>query len=232
MKNQYFGDKRDFFKFDLVLTLIEHLKPKRRFTYVPMLTKDEGITDYPEKRKERERLYEFLMKHVEDSKKARNIAHLRSLMEENNVEYLPCPNDKDFFSSAKRENYFREIKPSMLQNAVILVDPDTGFEPDKPTAKHLKYSEFAALYEKLDGLSLLLSIQFFRRGERRDKTISEVKKRICEELKTEEALCVHDNQVAFFIVAKTSALLRDAQGVLKQHRPEYKEFPFQDENIR
>ncbi|MCJ2670040.1 MAG: hypothetical protein LN416_05970, partial [Candidatus Thermoplasmatota archaeon] len=50
MKNQYFGDTRDLFKYDLVLELLLGTE-LRRFTFIPMLTRDEessdgGKTDY------------------------------------------------------------------------------------------------------------------------------------------------------------------------------------------
>ena len=43
MKNQYFGDNRDLFKYDLVHTIIRarHAGLPSRFTFIPMLTKDE-----------------------------------------------------------------------------------------------------------------------------------------------------------------------------------------------
>jgi len=39
MKNQYFGDINDFFKYDLVLSLIEKIENFKCFTLIPMLTK-------------------------------------------------------------------------------------------------------------------------------------------------------------------------------------------------
>jgi len=41
MKNQYFGDRNDFFKYDLVLNLIEKIVNLKCFTFIPMLTEDD-----------------------------------------------------------------------------------------------------------------------------------------------------------------------------------------------
>ncbi len=41
MKNQYFGDRRDFFKFDLLLDLVE-CQRSRRLLFIPMLTPNDG----------------------------------------------------------------------------------------------------------------------------------------------------------------------------------------------
>ena len=40
MKNQYFGDNRDLFKYDLFLKIIQKTDSVNRFTFIPMLTPD------------------------------------------------------------------------------------------------------------------------------------------------------------------------------------------------
>lgn len=40
MKNQYFGDTRDLFKYDLMLELLLKNDFLKRFTYIPMLTEN------------------------------------------------------------------------------------------------------------------------------------------------------------------------------------------------
>ena len=44
MKNQYFGDTRDLFKYDLALHVLESTGLSR-FTFIPMLTPDDSTTD-------------------------------------------------------------------------------------------------------------------------------------------------------------------------------------------
>jgi len=44
MKNQYFGDKRDFFKYDLSIELCERI-PLKQFTFIPMLTENDGTKE-------------------------------------------------------------------------------------------------------------------------------------------------------------------------------------------
>ncbi len=43
MKNQYFGDKRDLFKYDLALRVCQKLG--LGFTFIPMLTAPDNRTD-------------------------------------------------------------------------------------------------------------------------------------------------------------------------------------------
>ena len=48
MKNQYFGDTRDLFKYDLLEHLMDHFRP-RTFAFIAMLTEDDD-TDHGQKR--------------------------------------------------------------------------------------------------------------------------------------------------------------------------------------
>ena len=51
MRNQFFGDIRDLFKYDLIAWLIQNIDNVDHFTFIPMLTEDDvknhGLkTDY------------------------------------------------------------------------------------------------------------------------------------------------------------------------------------------
>jgi len=41
MKNQYFGDNRDLFKYDLIIEILTKGEFIRHFTFIPMLTEDD-----------------------------------------------------------------------------------------------------------------------------------------------------------------------------------------------
>jgi hypothetical protein len=41
MKNQYFGDIRDLFKYDMVVWLIRQISSLENFTFIPMLTEND-----------------------------------------------------------------------------------------------------------------------------------------------------------------------------------------------
>ncbi len=46
MKNQYFGDLRDLFKYDLIESIMEGINKLQRFTFIPMLTEyDPNVGD-------------------------------------------------------------------------------------------------------------------------------------------------------------------------------------------
>ena len=63
MKNQYFGDRRDLFKYDLLLDVVES-HGANRLTFVPMLTPNddsgEGRLTQSDSRGRRVAVFEFL----------------------------------------------------------------------------------------------------------------------------------------------------------------------------
>jgi hypothetical protein len=42
MKNQFFGDNRDLFKYDIIYQIVQRIGQIRHFTFIPMLTEDSG----------------------------------------------------------------------------------------------------------------------------------------------------------------------------------------------
>jgi hypothetical protein len=42
MRNQFFGDNRDLFKYDLIREIINGINNINNFTFIPMLTKNSG----------------------------------------------------------------------------------------------------------------------------------------------------------------------------------------------
>lgn len=137
MKDQFFGNKRDYFKYDLVLDLMCSLGISR-FTNIVMLTGSGyntkgGKTNYSCGNRRRT-LYHFLQSVANGPKDERKVVRLREYFTESypGIEYIPYMNDSDkdqCFSGSNRDSYFDGISGADLQKAVILVDPDTGLLP-------------------------------------------------------------------------------------------------------
>jgi len=211
MKNQYFGDRNDFFKYDLVLTLIEKIDSLKCFTFIPMLTQDDGsgdggLTDYDGRR--RKELESFLKSCIRKSN--RNIKNLYSFFSNyENPEYHAYKDD-EYFLHAGRKQYFDGVDSSIFYRAAILIDPDNGFEVKSMRSgnghKYLKYSELSTLYDRMDSESLILVYQHIPRTRREDY-FAKIGQKICDCVNTRNPLCLSDNRVAFFIMAKTDKLL-------------------------
>lgn len=221
MKNQYFGDSRDLFKYDLVLELLQETE-LRRFTFVPMLTRDEktshgGKTNYARGRPGTQR--HFLTRFLQDclSGGRRDIRELERLFreaEELARFELSIHGEATYFTHEDRKRYFSSIGEEQLIGSIIVVDPDNGLEVKNPTggkAKYIMYEEVKGLYRRMDDRSVLIVFQYIPRVKR-----GEFFSRICGRLSSESTggspvQFVSDNQVAFFALTKRGAV-REAVG--------------------
>ncbi len=227
MKNQYFADTRDLFKYDLVLDLLKKTR-LNNFTLIPMLTPDEpdyagGRTNYHRARinTPQSDLKSFLEHCLRTNN--RSILMLEDFFKKRsfrNGPRLSVYRKREHFSHSEREGYFRQIPSKLLMNSVILVDPDIGLEVPSMQGKeekYLRYDEAHTVYDRMDEASILLIFQFIPRVKRNPYL-----ERLCKRLRAwiAQGLPVHyisDNQVAFFALAKNSK----SRGELSDHLASY-----------
>jgi hypothetical protein len=128
VKNQYFGDRRDLIKYDLLVDLAGCL-PGSRLVLIPMLTPNDGsgegrLTSY-RRGERRERLVDALRDAVAAG--TRNIQILRNLMPTFGVQYMPH-RDGDYFQDATRAEYFAAVPTQWLAGSLVFFDPDIGLQ--------------------------------------------------------------------------------------------------------
>jgi len=210
MKNQYFADTRDLFKYDLVMRIVSANPQVKQFTFIPMLTRnrqgDGGEeTDYSTAKAGTNNLelITFLKDCLRNNR--RDITELENFFA-NSLEGIRFTIYKQdlFFTCAERTRYFDEINEKLLRSALILVDPDTGLEPGNNTAdeKYLRYREVKLLYETMDRKSMILIFQFIPRKERLSYFASISKRLRAEIAQSVNVYYVSDNEVVFFILTK------------------------------
>lgn len=234
MKNQYFGDKNDFFKYDFVLTLMENIIQIKTFTFIPMLTEndesDDGtLVNYTGNR--RKDLEIFLKKCVIN--KEREVSKLSDFMKNKKFEYNHYK-DTEYFKHNSRQEYFNGIKKEMLKATVILLDPDNGFEISSMRKskgnKYLKYSEVEQIYDKMGSDSVVIVYQHIPRVSREDffKSIGD---KLKQKLYNGQVICISNNVIAFFIISKgfiNSQLKHIAERYAEQNK--YKFYLIEDFN--
>ena len=165
MKDQFFGDERDYFKYDLMLDLMCCLGITR-FTNIVMLTPPKGKLDYKLENR-RPALYKLLKSASNERRQDRRVVRLRQFFRKNYpcIEYLPYKDD-EFFKRENRDSYFCEIPEYYLKRAVILVDPDTGLAPaSKVKTQSPEYvlpCEMVGLKDRMCPSSVLVMFQFQR----------------------------------------------------------------------
>lgn len=227
MKNQYFADKRDFFKFDFLLALMECPAGFRRFTFVPLLTSDDGssdgnLTDYASsEHPRRQDLWNFLRDCLKQGQ--RDLRKLREYMKGQRFEYVPYK-DNALFTHARRDKYFSDIPDKALKGAIVFFDPDNGFEVPSMTAssgdKYIRYVELAGVIARMDSASAAVVYQHFPR-KNRDIFLAEVGETIRTKVGVHDLIAVSDNVIAFFVIPKTPSLSRVLKPALAAYAMEH-----------
>ena len=215
MKNQYFGDLRDVFKYDLVLEILFHTN-LTNFTFIPMLTPNDLTEDgmrinYDKvKNKFRSTLKNFLIRCVNENR--RNIKELKKFFNKFDSIHLvklelsmKIYEEDQYFTNLNRRDYFNNINDYFLKESVILVDPDNGLEVKSmgKGEKYIKYEELKMLFERMDNLSVLIIFQFIPRVNRQNY-ISSINQKIKNILSDCYINYITDNIVVFIILTKTN----------------------------
>ncbi len=221
MKNQYFADRRDFFKYDLLLELMEAGSSLRRLLFVPMLTAPDGRTDgrlktYPCGAR-RPDLYAFLQDCR--SRGVCDITELRRFFADRTFQYVPFADDC-YFRHESRDAYFAAIPDAALRGALVFLDPDNGLEVGSMGPanghKYVRFAEMAGLLARGDESSLMLVYQHLPRRPR-VPYLAARSAELQSKLAIPPPLCLADGQVAFLLLARTE----DHLTPLREHLQRY-----------
>lgn len=227
MKNQFFADRNDYFKYDLIISLSEGLPGIHRFTLVPMLTPNNSSshgnqTKYPQGNR-RTNLYAFLQECLRAS--SRDITELHKFFCSHSYPFVYSPYAEDiFFTDAGRMRYFAKIPGILLENAVIFLDPDTGLQVKHmkyERAEYVLYDDVKGIYARMGDSSVLAIYEDVSHGQQ-ERKLDQMPKRLQSMLGCPPLCAIgEDNNIAFIIIAKSphrsaemSALLRS---YAKQH---------------
>ena len=221
MKNQYFGDIRDLFKYDLILRIIQETGSINRFLFIPMLTENDNSKNGNEinyknaKAGTRNKdLMTYLKKCVNENR--RNITEIVPYFKSKGIEiYI----HKGPFSHGKRKSYFDRIRKKLSSQSLIFVDPDNGLEVGRSNKKHLLYPEVKDLYNCMDEDSILMIFQYFPREEHPKylrKRSNELK-----ELTENLPIYISDNEIIFFLLTKNDELKSQLEKIVNRYLIDY-----------
>jgi len=220
VKNQYFGDKNDLYKFDLVLELMEHVPGLSQFVYVAMLTpaddSDHGHLFKGDADGRSEELRAWLAERIEQGE--RDVNHLAAFFESKAYRYRPFIGH---FTDEGRGAYFARVLEADLRRSVILLDPDNGLETRAMRrglrSKYVLMAEVRDVYERMDPSSVLVVYQHLPH-EQRDVFFEQTARRLRQEAGVVGCACVcPDNQVSFFVASKTARRSREVERAVTEY---------------
>jgi hypothetical protein len=225
MKNQYFGDRRDFFKYDLLLDLIGS-HGNRRLTFIPMLTPNdrsgEGQLTRYECAGRRSLLLESLQTAVKSGE--RDIRLLRTIMPAFGVR-LNAHRDAHHFEHESRALYFDSVPDEWLADTVIFFDPDVGLQTgsrgymrQSGLQKYLMYSELAAIWNRASGNSVVVVYQHLQRNA--SKHTSDIQRRLADfktHLAANSVWAIRQRDLAFLVAVQDDSLARRTGSTLENY---------------
>ena len=230
MKNQYFGDIRDLFKYDLIENIVGQSRILERCIWIPMLTANDASLDGEKRSRPKAGWQNQELKAFLDSynkgRSERNISHLQGVrffrqprvvvfsLHRDNGDFLPD------FTHSSRQTYFAEVEGALRPNSLLFLDPDTGIEtPSRRRERHVLLREVANLHSAMDASSVLMIYQNHRMVQRTE-FFRVVAQSIVQE-RNRPPLYVSDNEICFFFLSKVRDIQRELSGLLRSYAGRY-----------
>jgi hypothetical protein len=198
MKDQYFGDSRDYFKYHILEDLMGALPQLKRLTILWMLTEPdetgEGNVAFADNG-ELPQLTSFLRSHLASGD--RRVRHMRDYFAANGIEYTPWRDEKPYFVKQLRRSYFRSVPDHSLRNVLVFLDPDIGLTTqDRPSEKHLTFHELRGVLDRMNQGSVAVVYQHFNRVKNFwEKRAGEIRERVDHRVGY-----VADPDVGFYVI--------------------------------
>jgi hypothetical protein len=225
MKNQYFGDRNDYFKYDLLIFLAEQIAGIQKLSVIWMLTGDDGSRDgqkvrYGKGARDRA-LYGFLQQALDAGDGTRNVNKLEEYFREAGHRFSYCAYGAErLFLHRDRAAYFDGIPKENLDDAVVFLDPDIGLEV-KATGKgngdkYVTYSDLISAYDRMGEASILVIYQHLPFVHRK-LFLYRTADKLMQRLKCPMPVSISDNTIAFIILTKTRKRQTEVRTALHEY---------------
>lgn len=216
MKNQYFGDIRDLFKFDLIEKIVlDRQLGLNKFLYVIMHTKDNGKgglkRDFKKVVKDRKPGIDNKPLFAECEKQTlipsikRMIGGSVTKFFENYISkplIIECINDSidrdtDKYFNETYYDYFERVTKIIRNSSeptLVFLDPDTGLEPEcQKGAEYVSFETVHSLYNSMNSDSIVMIYQHGT-WQRQHK------KKVLEKF-AKNVLWISDKEIGFFFLS-------------------------------
>jgi hypothetical protein len=222
MKNQYFADRNDYFKYDLLIFLAEQLTVQR-LSVVWMLTENDGSNDGGKTEYVRgagdSRLFRFLRNSLDTG--VRNVDRINEYFKDTDYGFAYCSyGEAETFRHSDRNSYFEHIPKENLTAAVVFLDPDNGLDGRSAGAgdgaKYVTYSELTSIFERMDESAVLTVYQHLPRVHRK-LFLYGTFNALRDELHCPMPVAISDNRIAFIIISKTKQRQSEVGTALREY---------------
>lgn len=220
---KYFGDNRDFFKYDLITSILQQSEKLSNYVFIPMLTEhrddNEGNLAPRKRGKSSNELLDFILRCREKSLK-----HWEEWLRDKVDAYITIePVNQTFFSDQTREKYWKEAQQIICkEKALIFADPDTGLQTGRPSylmkmgrEKYILNLELKFMIAEMLSTSVLMIYQHLTRN--RHHHIESVNKKLQQirSLNGGVSVCAYrEDDLAFLFVSKSTELHTEILSIL------------------
>lgn len=221
MKNQYFGDVTDLFKYDLITEVINAHHSLKKFSFIPMLTPNDNRADGKLRDFSKATAgykNETLKKFLEQTRGKRDFKKIEVYFKQCGIPIeIYRDNTGEYFSHQQRNDYYKNIDSTLIRESLVFIDPDNGLEVKKSNRRHILYSELKNIFNSSN--RIVMVIQFFPRKEH----LAYIDKRLSE-LRDITKYCTYiaDSRIIFFFLCKSIELRRFLEEkVFKEYKERY-----------
>jgi len=222
VKDQYFTDRRDFFKWEFLEDVFDGIPELATFANLPMWTPPDDSREgqqQPYSCGERRRaLFDFLSALRTPGRSALEI---RKYFQNKRVAYYA--NERSY-CYASRDEYFDSVPDSALRKALVFFDPDIGLASGTMAYMRRRGVDkylFDDSVKSVAGRStdaLFIVYQHLQRDKRQHPAnLSERCRRLRELVGCDFSAFLHDGEVAFLAAAKQAELRDKLSGVIVAH---------------
>lgn len=222
---KYFGDSRDFFKYDLITHLLKN-GVASNYAFIPMLTNHRADGEGNKTPKHIEGKSSDLLSFI-DQCNTKDLDHWEQWLRPHVDSYITVhPVNGIIFEDGTRSQYWKTFESiSKTKNTLIFIDPDTGLETGKPSylkkmgrEKYILNDELAMLAQALDSTSVLMIYQHLPNNKHiHDESVHEKLKQAIEASGCSMVLAYREDDLAFVFIAKNEAIFTERMNPKGSH---------------
>jgi hypothetical protein len=212
LKDQYFGDARDYFKYELLEELLGRVPGVEHLVCLWMLTEPDASRQGSVAFIHNARLA-ALSSFLEECLDAgnRSVWQMRRYFANRGIRYTPWGDTPPYFGSGSRAQYFESLPDRLLTRALLYLDPDIGLREDTRSMSHLAFAELESISQRADDASVVVVYQHFQRKKQFCESMADT---IRERVNAPVGY-VADPAVGFFAIAGSGKQIDQINSALK-----------------